>query len=409
MATNSVFENARIQLDKAYKQITLSKEVAEILASPKEQLQFSIPIRMDNGELKVYQGYRVRYNDARGPTKGGIRYHQDVTLDEVKALSFWMMVKCAVIDIPYGGGKGGITVDPKKLSVRELERLSRGWVRAAYPIIGPQRDIPAPDVNTTPQIMAWMVDEYSTIAQSHQPGFITGKPISLGGSQGRGTATAQGGFYALRESLKHIKSGKTVAIQGFGNAGAVMADLLAQDGFTIVAVSDSKGGVHNPTGINISQAKQHKEKTGQLAGFSGSSPVSNKEILELPVDILVLAALENQVDEKNANNVKAKIVVELANGPTTPAADDLLHKKGVFVIPDVLANSGGVCVSYFEWVQNLYGYYWTEKEVFAKLEEKMVKEFNAVHAISSKKGIDMRTAAYVVALERIAKAVQERL
>ncbi|MDO8553919.1 MAG: Glu/Leu/Phe/Val dehydrogenase [Candidatus Micrarchaeota archaeon] len=404
-----VFENAEKQLDKAKKHIKLAQETEETLKLPKESFAFSIPVRMDNGHLNVYQGFRVRYNDARGPTKGGIRYHPGVTLDEVTALAFWMTIKCAVIDIPYGGGKGGIIVDPHKLSKAELERLSRGWMRAASRIVGPQRDIPAPDVYTTPQIMAWMMDEYSTIVGQYSPAVITGKPLSVGGSLGRGYSTALGGYFSVREAVKKVHVGKKVAVQGFGNAGAHMARLMAQDGFTIVAVSDSKGGAHLDSGFDFKKLEDVKAKDGRVDAYPGSKKITNEQLLELDVDILVLAALENTVTKDNVSKVKAKMIVELANGPVTPEADDVFHKNGQFLIPDVLANSGGVCVSYFEWVQNLYGHYWTENNVNEKLEQKMVKEFNATFEIHKSKSVDMRTAAYVLALGRIDDSTKDKM
>jgi len=404
-----VFENAEKQLEKAKKHIKLSQETEETLKLPKEALSFSIPVRMDNGSLKVFQGFRVRYNDARGPTKGGIRYHPNVSLDEVKALAFWMAIKCAVIDIPYGGSKGGVIVDPKSLSKAELERLSRGWMRGASMIVGPYRDIPAPDVYTTPQIMAWMMDEYSTIVGKHSPAVITGKPVSVGGSLGRGYATALGGYFATREAIKKINVGKKIAIQGFGNAGAHMARLMVEDGFTLVAVSDSKGGAHLESGFDFNKLEEVKKKDGRVDSYPGAKKVSNEQLLELDVDILILAALENVVTKDNSSKIKAKMIVELANGPITPEADDILHKSNIFLIPDVLANSGGVCVSYFEWVQNLYGYYWTEDEVNKKLEEKMTKEFNATFELSKSKSIGMRTAAYVLALGRIDQATKDKM
>lgn len=404
-----VFENAEKQLEKAKKHIKLSQETEETLKMPKEALSFSIPVRMDNGSLKIFQGFRVRYNDARGPTKGGIRYHPNVSLDEVKALAFWMAIKCAVIDIPYGGGKGGVIVDPHALSKAELEKLSRGWMRGASVIVGPYRDIPAPDVYTTPQIMAWMMDEYSTIVGTYSPAVITGKPISVGGSLGRGYATALGGYFATREAIKKTNVGKKIAIQGFGNAGAHMARLMVQDGFKLVAVSDSKGGAHLESGFDFSKLEEAKKKDGRVDGYPGAKKISNEALLELDVDILILAALENVVTKDNASKIKAKMVVELANGPVTPEADDILHKNSVVLLPDVLANSGGVCVSYFEWVQNLYGHYWTEEEVNKKLEAKMTKEFNSTFELSRSKNIDMRTAAYVLALGRIDQATKDKM
>jgi glutamate dehydrogenase len=363
---------------------------------------------MDDGSLNVYVGHRVRYNDARGPTKGGIRYHPDVNLDEVKALAFWMSIKCAVINIPYGGGKGGISVDPHKLSKAELERLSRGWMRKAYRIVGPQRDIPAPDVYTNAQVMAWMMDEYSTLMGKHSPGVITGKPLSLGGSLGRSYATALGGYYCVKEAVKKMEVGKTVAIQGFGNAGSHMARLLSEDGFKVVAVSDSKGGAYMEDGFDFGKLMDVKSKERRVDAYPGCKKISNEDLLELECDVLVLAALENVVTDKNADKIKGKMIVELANGPTTPEADDVLHRNGKFMIPDILANSGGVCVSYFEWVQNNQGYYWKEDEVNARLKEKMDKEFNATFDIHKGKNVDMRTAAYVLALGRIDEATRDK-
>jgi len=401
-----VFENTQKQLGKAEKYIRLYNETEEILKNPIESFEFSIPVRMDDGSLKVFKGYRVRYNDARGPTKGGIRYHPNVSLDEVKALSFWMTIKCAVIDIPYGGAKGGIIVDPHKLSKVELERLSRGWMRKAYMIVGPDRDIPAPDVYTTPQIMSWMMDEYSLIVGKYTPSVITGKPVANGGSLGRGYATAQGGYYTVKEAANKISTGKKIAIQGFGNAGSNMVRLLAEDGFEIVAVSDSKGGVFVESGMDYARLREVKDKNGRVDDYPNGKKISQEELLELDVDILILAALENAVTENNADKIKAKMIVELANGPVNPEADDILYKKGVFLIPDILANSGGVCVSYFEWVQNKQGYYWTEKEVNERLKEKMIREFNLIYKIHEDKKVDMRTAAYVSALGRIDEAVK---
>ncbi|MBU0527761.1 Glu/Leu/Phe/Val dehydrogenase [Candidatus Micrarchaeota archaeon] len=403
-----VFENTQKQLEKAKKHVELVQETEETLKYPTEAFTFSIPVRMDDGSLKVFEGHRVRYNDARGPTKGGIRYHPGVNLDEVKALAFWMSIKCAVINIPYGGGKGGITVDPHKLSKAELEKLSRGWMRKAYRIVGPDRDIPAPDVYTNGQIMAWMMDEYSIIKGEYSPGVITGKPLSLGGSLGRSYATALGGYYCVKEAVKKMEVGKTVVVQGFGNAGSHMARLLSEDGFKVIAVSDSKGGALLEEGFDYDKLMEVKTKERRVDSYPGCKKISNEEILELECDILVLAALENVVTEKNAGNIKGKMIVELANGPVNPEADDILHKNSKFLIPDILANSGGVCVSYFEWVQNKQGYYWKEDEVNAKLLEKMVKEFNATFDIHKEKSIDMRTAAYVLALGRIDEATKDK-
>ncbi|MFH1785197.1 MAG: Glu/Leu/Phe/Val dehydrogenase [Candidatus Micrarchaeota archaeon] len=404
-----VFENAEKQLEKAKKHIKLAQETEETLKSPKESLVFSIPVRLDNGSIKVFQGFRVRYNDVRGPTKGGIRYHPNVSLDEVKALAFWMTIKCAVIDIPYGGAKGGVAVDPHKLSKAELERLSRGWMRGALKIVGPNKDIPAPDVYTTPQIMAWMMDEYSTIVGEYTPAVITGKPLSVGGSLGRNYATALGGYFATKEAIKKVHVGKKVAVQGFGNAGAHMARLMADDGFTIIAVSDSKGGIQLDSGFDYKKLEEVKNKEGRVDAYPGAKKITNEQLLELDVDILVLAALENTITKENVSKVKAKMLVELANGPITPEADEVLYKNNQFIIPDVLANAGGVCVSYFEWVQNLNEYYWTEEEVNKKLEQKMVKEFNATFDLHTSKKIDMRTAAYVLALGRIDEATKDKM
>jgi glutamate dehydrogenase/leucine dehydrogenase len=403
-----VFENTQKQLERAKKHVELVQETEETLKYPTEAFSFSIPVRMDDGSLKVFEGHRVRYNDARGPTKGGIRYHPGVTLDEVKALAFWMTIKCAVINIPYGGGKGGITVDSHKLSKAELEKLSRGWMRKAYRIVGPDRDIPAPDVYTNGQIMAWMMDEYSIIRGEYSPGVITGKPLSLGGSLGRSYATALGGYYCVKEATKKMKVGKTIVVQGFGNAGSHMARLLSEDGFKVIAVSDSKGGAFLEEGFDYNKLMEVKTKERRVDAYPGCKKISNDEILKLDCDVLVLAALENVVTEKNADKIKGKMIVELANGPVTPEADDILHKNGKFLIPDILANSGGVCVSYFEWVQNKQGYYWKEDEVNAKLIEKMVKEFNATFDIHKEKSIDMRTAAYVLALGRIDEATKDK-
>ncbi len=410
---NNPFGNAMSQLDKAATIIKLDPKIHEALKSPKRELNADIPVVMDNGETKVFKGFRIQYNDARGPFKGGIRYHWNVSLDEVKALSFWMAMKCAVVGIPLGGGKGGIIVNPKELSVGELERLSRGYMKAFYKNLGATRDIPAPDVYTTPQIMAWMLDEYENLVGHHEPGVITGKPLALGGSAGRGTATAQGGFFVLEEALKKLNkkpAGTTVAVQGFGNAGSNMVNFLVSNGYKVVAMSDSKTGIMNvESGIkNIDELEKYKQSTGSLAGFPDTQNISNAELLELPVDVLVPAALENQITKDNAANIKAQLIVELANGPTTPEADEIIKKKGITLAPDILANAGGVTVSYFEQVQNAFGYYWTEEEVLEKLKRIMVSSFNAVWECKEKYSIDMRTAAFVVAVERIAEAMKLR-
>lgn len=405
------FENAMKQLDKAASVMSLDGDTHELLRHPKRVLTVSIPVRMDDGSLKVFTGFRSQHNDARGPHKGGIRYHWDVTLDEVKALSFWMTMKCSVVGIPLGGGKGGVIVNPKELSEGELERLSRGYIQKIYKYIGLTQDVPAPDVYTNPKIMGWMMDEFEKLTGEKHPGVITGKPLSLGGSQGRGSATAQGGVYVLREAAKklHMNPSETkVAIQGFGNAGSFMAKLLSADGFKIVAVSDSRGGIVNMDGLDVEAVAAHKAGTRAVAGFTGAQDISNDEILELDVDILVPAALENVITESNAGNVKAKLIVELANGPTTPGGDEILNSNGVVVCPDILSNAGGVTVSYFEQVQNSFNYYWTEEEVLSKLEPLMIDAFNRVWENKEKYNTDMRTAAFVSSIERVAQAMKDR-
>ncbi|MEM4308188.1 MAG: Glu/Leu/Phe/Val dehydrogenase [Thermoplasmata archaeon] len=406
------FKIAQKQLDLCAEKLKLEPAVHQFLREPMRTLIVSIPVKMDNGETKVFTGFRVQYNDARGPTKGGIRFHPEETLDTVKALAAWMTWKCAVVNIPYGGGKGGVICDPKKMSKRELEQLSRGYVRAVAQIIGDEKDIPAPDVYTTPEIMAWMMDEYSKIKQYNVPGVFTGKPIVIGGSAGRGDATARGGSYCIREAAKALKinlKGANVAIQGFGNAGQFAMKILSEEyGCKIIAVSDSKGGIYNEKGLDYTKVMEHKEKTGSVVDFKGAKNITNQELLELECDILVPAALENQITAKNAGKIKAKIVAELANGPTTPEADEILYKNKVFVIPDFLCNAGGVTVSYFEWVQNINGYYWTEKEVHEKLDRIMTEAFHAVYEMSQKEKVHMRLAAYMVAVKRVADAVKAR-
>ncbi len=414
---SNAFQEGLKQLDKTceiiqqHNKTKIKSEEIEILKKPKRVVETSLPITMDNGKLKVFTGYRVQYNDVRGPFKGGIRFHPKVDLDEVKALAFWMTIKCAVVNIPYGGGKGGITVDTKKLSPKEIERLTRAYVRAMANIIGPDRDIPAPDVYTNSQIMAWFMDEYSQIKGVNTPAVVTGKPIEIGGSQGRDTATAQGGFYvfeALRKKLRIKKNQIEIAIQGFGNAGLNFAKIAADHDFKIVAISDSKGGIYNKKGIDIKKAIKYKEENGQLKGFRLAEEISNEELLELPVNVLVPAALENVITKKNANNIKAKIIVELANGPTSIKAGEELFDKGVYVIPDVLANAGGVVVSYFEWVQNIRHFYWDAKKVQNNLSYTMNKAFKEVWETSQKYKTNMRTGAYIVAIERLINAIRIR-
>ncbi len=416
------FEIAQKQIEQAASKMRLNKEITEILKWPARELHVTIPVKMDNGKIQVFHGFRVEHNDARGPNKGGIRFHPDETIDTVRALASWMTWKTAVVDIPLGGGKGGVICDPSKLSEGELERLSRGYIRAIGRFIGPEKDIPAPDVYTNPQIMAWMMDEYSKMTGHNVPGMITGKPLELGGSKGRSDATARGGVYAVREAIKAlglVQAGTkriTYAIQGFGNAGQYAAtltkELLEKEfpevEFILLAVSDSKSGVYNKKGIDPKAIVDHKNKKGSLKGFRKGTKITNAKLLELDVDILYPAALENTITKKNADKIKARISCELANGPTTPAADKVLYKNGVLVIPDFLANAGGVIVSYFEWVQNLYNYYWDYEEIYKQLDMKMSEAFNNVYAISRKKHTDMRTAAYMVAIRRVVDAMKLR-
>jgi len=405
---NNPFVNAMAQLDKAARIMNLDKNVHAILQQPDRILTVSIPVRMDNGEVNVFTGYRSQFNNSLGPYKGGIRYHQNVSIDEVKALSFWMMVKCATVNIPMGGGKGGVIVDSKKLSIGETERLSRAYIQKIWREIGSDKDVPAPDMYTTPQIMGWMRDEFEKLLGHADPGVITGKAIADGGSEGRGTATAQGGVYVVKELAKKLglnPSGTKVAIQGMGNVGGFMAKILSSEGYKVVAISDSKGGVYAED-LDLNAVFKHKEETGSVQNLPGAQNVTNAELLELPVDILVPAAMENQITIENVNNIKAKIVVEMANGPTTPEADEVLKANGVTLVPDVLANAGGVTVSYFEWEQNVKNERWTEAQVFEKLEPIMVNAFNEVWETKEKYNIDMRTAAFVKAVERVASKIK---
>ncbi len=406
------FEIAQAQLDKAASKLGLDAAIHAVLREPLRELHVSLPVKMDDGSVKVFKGFRVQYNDARGPNKGGIRFHPEETIDTVRALAAWMTWKCAVVDIPLGGGKGGVICNPKEMSDMELERLSRAYIDQVGRIIGPDKDVPAPDVYTTPQIMAWMMDEFSKITGYNAPGVITGKPLAIGGSEGRGDATARGGAYTVREAAKHLNidlSKATVAIQGFGNAGQYAATLFASIlGCKIVAVSDTKGGVYSEDGIDAEAVVRHKMTTGSVVGFPGTRPVSNEDLLELSCDVLVPAALEGVITGDNAGKVRAKIICELANGPTTPEADDILYKNNVFVIPDFLANAGGVTVSYFEWVQNVTNFYWEEDDVHVKLDKKMTRAFKDVLAMSLDYKVDMRTAAYMVSIQRVAEAMKLR-
>ncbi len=402
------FENGMEQLDKVAKLRNFNPEFMARMRVPDRDIRFSIPVSMDDGSLRIFEGYRVEYNNALGPYKGGIRYHQDTEINEVKALAFWMVLKCAVAGIPMGGGKGGVTVNPRELSEGELERLSRGWARRLSDIIGPYKDVPAPDVNTTPQMMAWIADEYAQITGDTTGAVITGKPLDKGGSEGRGTATAQGGFYvfeALKNELK-LPEVCSVAIQGFGNAGSYAAEIWSRAGHKVVAVSDSKGGIYNSEGLDIAKVSVHKKTTGALANFEGATNISNEELLETLCDVLIPAAFENQITDKNADKIKAKVVLELANGPTTPEADEILFKKGIAVIPDILANSGGVTVSYFEWDQNLKGEHWSEDEVFAKLQPILADSSNQILEKAKASNTDLRRGAFILALERIEKKLK---
>ena len=407
----SAWAVAQQQFDLAAAKLGLEPGIAAVLREPRRQLTVHFPVRMDDGSTRVFEGHRVQHNLGRGPAKGGIRYHQDVNIDEVKALAMWMSWKCAVMDLPYGGGKGGITVDPKQLSQSELERLTRRFTTEIAVIIGPESDIPAPDVNTTSQTMAWMMDTYSMHVGYTVPGVVTGKPIALGGSQGRNEATARGAVFCIREAAKKInldlKGAKTV-VQGYGNAGSIAARLISELGAVVIAVSDSGGGIHNPAGLDLKAVDAHKKKTGSVIGFAGATPVSNQAILEIPCDVLIPAALENQITAENAGRIKTKIVAEAANGPTTPEADEILFKNGTMVIPDILCNAGGVTVSYFEWVQDLNRDFWEEDEVNVRLEKKMVRAFNEVHEMATSQKSHLRLGAYLLSVKRVADAMTVR-
>ncbi len=406
------FGIAQRQLDEAAAVLKLDTAIHELLRWPMREMHVTMPVKMDDGTTRVFQGFRVQYNDARGPTKGGLRYHPDETIDTVRALAAWMTWKCAVVDIPLGGGKGGIVCNPKEMSQGELERLSRAYIRKIWPIIGLEKDVPAPDVYTNPQIMAWMADEFAIIKGYNEFGVITGKPIPLGGSAGRGDATARGGIFTLREAgnvLGIDLKGATTAIQGYGNAGS-FAHQLGNEllGLKVVAVSDSRGGIYAEDGLDYEKVLAHKKKTGSVVGYPGTKKITNEELLELDVTVLVPSALENVITADNAENVKAKISVELANGPTTPEADKILHKNGVYVIADFLCNAGGVTVSYFEMVQNAYDYYWSEDLVHERLDAKMTAAFHAVHQAAQEHKVHNRLAAYLVAIDRVAEAVRLR-
>jgi len=411
--TLNPFAIAQKQLDEAAEKLGLDKGTQEFLRWPMREFKVTLPVRMDDGTVKVFHGYRVQYNNSRGPTKGGLRWHPDETIDTVRALAAWMTWKTAVVDIPLGGAKGGVTCNPKEMSETEKERLARAYIRQVGRILGVTKDVPAPDVYTTPQIMACMMDEYETIEKENHPGVITGKPISVGGSQGRMDATARGGVYIVREAskIKGIDPAKAkYAVQGFGNAGQFAATLHKEilGGGKLVAVSDSTGGVFNPEGFDPQEMVDYKLNNGKVSGFPGSEPISNDDLLELNVDILYPAALENVITSANAERIKAKITCELANGPTTPEADEILFKNDVFVLPDFLANAGGVTVSYFEQVQNSYNFYWELEDIHKMLDTKITKAFNAVYDMYKKHKVNMRVAAYMVAVSRVAEACKVR-
>lgn len=402
---------ARKQLENVAKIINLSDNELEYLKYSRRELTVSIPVKMDNGELKVFLGYRVQHNDIRGPYKGGLRYHPDVTINEVRALAMWMTWKCAVVNLPYGGAKGGVVCDPEKLSLRELERITRRFTNEISIIIGPSKDVPAPDVNTNATIMGWIMDTYSMNHGFAVRGVVTGKPISLGGSLGRTEATGRGVMYTCLNILKKLKrnvKGIKVVVQGFGNVGATAAKLLSEQGATIIAVSDVKGGIYCEKGLNIKKLFEYVKKNKYVTDFPGSERITNAELLALKCDVLVPAALENQITEQNADDVKAKIIIEGANGPTTPPADKILYDKGCLVVPDILANAGGVTVSYFEWVQGNQEYYWTEKEVNEKLKLIMDSAFETVYETMNNYKVDFRNAAYIVAVSRVADAMKHR-
>lgn len=405
------WEMALQQLDAVADKMKLDPNIHAVLRKPRRALIVAIPTRMDDGSIKVFEGYRVQHSSTRGPCKGGIRYHQDVTLDEVRALAMWMTWKCAVVNIPYGGGKGGVICNPKEMSQGEIERMTRRFASEISIIIGPEKDIPAPDVNTTPQTMAWIMDTFSMGKGYCVPHVITGKPIAIGGSLGRNIATAQGCFYTIQAALKKMRTtlkGKKAAVQGFGNAGYFAAKLLHEAGAKIVAVSDSRGGIYSASGIDPVAALEHKEKTKSVVGFKGTTKISNEELLEVNCDILVPAALENVIQADNARRIKAKLIGEAANGPTTPEADEVFRAKKTICIPDILANAGGVTVSYFEWVQGLQGFFWTEQEVFAHLKRIMDKAFEDTWDTAQKEKCDLRTGAYILAVGRVAEATKLR-
>ena len=405
------WEVAQRQFDLAADRLNLDPGLRRVLREPRRELTVHFPVHMDDGTVQVFTGYRVQHNLGRGPAKGGLRYHQDVSLDEVKALAMWMTWKCAVVGIPFGGGKGGVIVDPKQLSQRELEGLTRRFTTEISVLIGPERDIPAPDVNTNAQTMAWIMDTYSMHVGYTVPGVVTGKPVALGGSEGRNEATARGAVFCIVEAAERLTMDlhtATVAVQGFGNAGSIAARLIREEGATVVAVSDSTGGIHDSAGLDIDRVIAWKKEHGTVQGFPGATDVTNAEVLEVECDILIPAALENQITARNAANIKAKLVAEAANGPTTPDADVILFDRGIFLIPDILCNAGGVTVSYFEWVQDLNRDHWSEPIVNEKLKQIMVRAFRETLRIADDEQVNMRTAAYLLAVERVADATAMR-
>lgn len=407
----NLFEMAKIPLSKAIEVMKLNPNAAAIISAPERTIEVSIPVKMDDGTVKVFTGYKSQNSTVLGPAKGGVRYHQNVTLDEVKTLGFWMTTKCAVAGLPYGGGKGGIIVDPRELSQNELEALTRGYIDKIAPIIGEKLDIPAPDVNTNGQIMSWMVDEFSKIKGQYEPGFVTGKPLSLGGSLGRDAATGRGVMTATLEAIKTkgVKPEEaTCAVQGFGNVGSWAAKLIHDAGLKVVALSDVNGGIYNPEGLDPYKVSEFVKETGSVVNYPGTTPLTNEEVLEAKVTVLVPAALELQITKDNAHKINAKFIVEGANGPTTPEADAILDANGVMVVPDILANGGGVTVSYFEWVQNLSRFFWTEEDVIKKQNDLMVKAFGEVYKTAQAHKVDMRIGAYIVAIERLATPMKLR-
>jgi len=411
MAELNAFQNALAQFDKAVAHLNLERGIVELLRHPKRELTVNFPVKMDGGDIRIFTGFRVHHSTALGATKGGIRFHQDVTLDEVRALAMWMTWKCSLMGLPYGGAKGGVVVDPRTLSMRELEALTRRYATEISLLMNPQGDVPAPDVGTTGQIMAWIMDTYSMHLGYSMPAVVTGKPVEIGGSLGRNEATGRGVIYAVREAMKHLNlpfEGATVAVQGFGNVGSISARTAHEMGMKVVAVTDVTGGAYNPKGLDLPALIQHAAATRSVAGFPGADTITNEELLALRVDVLIPAALENQITSANADRVLCKVLAEGANGPTTPEADDLLNAKGVFIIPDILCNGGGVVVSYLEWVQDLQAFFWEEEEISRHLERHVTKAFRRVVAEAEKRRIDNRTAAQVLAIQRVAEVTAIR-